>query len=203
MARAKAARRLRGSAAIAGPPGEGEILVMPGRNVFGRRAGNQHHITRCSMCHPGRHHGPGGKKGLKKKKTYRSVKTREMWLDTLREAREASRAGVLRDADLYMEAQQLSRPEVAEPLPPAQIATQVCQEEEEEVQPWQPPPPAAAGMARGRRRRQGTRRHFDVRCACCLVDRGGRGIVAETGSPPSSDYVIVGSSADSEEWELV
>lgn len=65
-----------------GRPGE----VLPGRSSFKRRAGGHRDVVRCSMCKPGRHHGAGGAKSLKKVK---GSKARAAWLDVMAEVRRA------------------------------------------------------------------------------------------------------------------
>mmetsp|Transcript_23290 Transcript_23290/g.42478 ORF Transcript_23290/g.42478 Transcript_23290/m.42478 type:complete len:228 (+) Transcript_23290:84-767(+) len=56
-----------------------------GRNSFSRRAGGHRDVTRCSMCKPGRHHGPGGAKSLKK--VGRGHGSRSLWKLVYQEAR--------------------------------------------------------------------------------------------------------------------
>lgn len=56
--------------------------ALPGRSSFKRRAGGHRDVLRCSMCKPGRHHGPGGAKALKKVK---GSQTRHRWLTLLDE----------------------------------------------------------------------------------------------------------------------
>eukprot|EP00930_Biecheleria_cincta_P008293 TRINITY_DN109708_c0_g1_i1.p1 TRINITY_DN109708_c0_g1~~TRINITY_DN109708_c0_g1_i1.p1 ORF type:complete len:272 (+),score=35.97 TRINITY_DN109708_c0_g1_i1:59-817(+) len=56
--------------------------AMPGRSSFKRRAGGHRDVLRCSMCKPGRHHGAGGAKALKKVK---GSQTRQRWLTLLDE----------------------------------------------------------------------------------------------------------------------
>lgn len=200
MARAKEARQL-GGAAARQPGFESSILAMPGRNLFSRRAGNYHHVERCGMCRPGRHQGPGGKKALKKCR--RAVgDARERWLDVVREAREAEKAGAMRSDDLAdAEALlQLSSPELADLLSSSQGIAAAIPAESGAIAAWQPPPPVA--VARAKTWKQDTRRRR-AGCACCRADRSSGGATAESSSPRSPDFVVVGSNADSEEWEVL
>lgn len=54
-----------------------------GRNSFSRRAGGHRDVLRCGMCKPGRHHGDGGAKALKKVRGGE----RTAWLAVVDEAR--------------------------------------------------------------------------------------------------------------------
>merc|ERR1719195_258075 len=63
--------------------------ALPGRCSFKRRAGGHRDVYRCSMCKPGRHHGPGGAKSLK---NVRGSQLRGRWLDVKAEARQAEHA---------------------------------------------------------------------------------------------------------------
>jgi len=65
--------------------GEAEF-ELPGRSSFKRRANGHRDVYRCSMCKPGRHHGAGGAKSLKK---VQGSQARNRWLDVLGEARDA------------------------------------------------------------------------------------------------------------------
>merc|ERR1719422_1530339 len=147
MARAKATQQLRGT--MAGQSGlESSLLVMPGRNLFSRRAGSFHHVERCSMCHPGRHHGAGGKKALKKSRPGSAA--RESWLDVVQEARRAERAGAEGGIDLAESAPQSGNPEAAEPLPP-QGSAPAASAESGAMMACPPPPQVVFARAKARR----------------------------------------------------
>jgi len=62
--------------------------ALPGRSSFKRRAGGHRDVLRCSMCKPGRHHGAGGAKALKKVKGSQS---RQRWLTLLDELHRVDR----------------------------------------------------------------------------------------------------------------
>lgn len=200
MARAKAARQLRG-APPRQPGQESSILVMPGRNLFSRRAGNNHHVARCGMCHPGRHHGAGGKKASKKCSSALGD-ARERWLDVVHEARDAEKAGIARSVvvDLAEAVPLLSDPDLAEKSPPTQGIIAARPAKSGPTAALLPPPPVV--VARTKTRKQDTRRRR-AGCACCPADRVDAAAVADSGSPLSTDFVMVGSNADSEEWQVL
>lgn len=62
-----------------------------GRNAFKRKAGGQRDVLRCSMCKPGRYHGPGGAKALKKLSSSNSRGQRALWSEVLHEARNSEK----------------------------------------------------------------------------------------------------------------
>lgn len=198
MARAKAAKQLR-SAAFRQPELESSISVMPGRNLFSRRAGNNHHVERCSMCKPGRHHGPGGKKALKKCRAGGVVRKR--WLDVVQEARDMEKADALRSVDPAETSLQLITPVLVKPLLSTQGSVNAIPAESSLIVVWKPPP--TLFVARAKTRKQNNRRRC-AGCACCPADRSSiAGAVADSRSPTFSDFVMVGSNADSDEWEVL
>lgn len=204
MARARAAKQLRGVAA-AQLSLESSMAVMPGRNLFSRRAGNFHHVERCGWCHPGRHHGAGGKKSSKKST---NGDARLKWLEVVREARDAEKAAATRCADFAVvpelsdsehdEGLSTARPQVSNVVrePKSKfVATQSLQPAEV----LQPPPPvavAARAKPRVRTRRRG------ARCVCCPSD-GKKAAEADGDLVSLADFVVVRSDAGSEEWEVI
>merc|ERR1712118_228512 len=59
------------------------------KRCFGQ---NYFHVARCGMCKPGRHHGAGGAKALKKVSGSHGRAAKAEWIATLNEARLATRA---------------------------------------------------------------------------------------------------------------
>ena len=88
MPAAERGRRL-GRAAHGQCQEEPSVLLLPGRSLFGRQAGNYRHQPRCGMCRPGRHRGHGGKKALKKVGAG-GHQARARWLEVVRESAEAT-----------------------------------------------------------------------------------------------------------------
>lgn len=197
MARAKAVKQLRWR-----PELESNISVMPGRNLFSRRAGSYHHVERCGMCHPGRHHGPGGKKALKKSRPGCSERMR--WLGVVQEAREVKKTGALRSLDLAEASLQLIIPAIAKPSLSTQGSVAPMPAENGLIVAL--PPPPTPDVARVKTRKQDVRRRR-AGCTCCPANRISSipGAVADIGSPKStfSDFIMVGSNADSDEWDVL
>mmetsp|Transcript_116905 Transcript_116905/g.377278 ORF Transcript_116905/g.377278 Transcript_116905/m.377278 type:complete len:259 (+) Transcript_116905:114-890(+) len=208
MARPAAATRRAGRAVAF----ESSVLILPGRNLFSRRAGNYHHVERCGMCRPGRRQGAGGKKSSKKCSAALNCSARDRWLEVVREARAAKAAG-LDGAD---EPQPMPLPRapiraaVAAPPPPSStvaLAPMMLSsatapaapkdQEGETVKPPPPPPVAALGRVKMPRRRRGS-------CLCCAVGSAGAVASAKGSHELSEGFVIVSTEATfGKEWLVV